>query len=80
MKNLRVFYLKNFFLSLTFLGKTKQGISSSICFFLAIVNLKVVAREFFGLLNLFKIQALDINELVKIVTINENKNLKFAAF
>lgn len=80
MQNLSVFSLKSLFFSLTSLGKTRQAIRKIICIFLAIVNLKILPREFLGPSNLPGTPALDISELVEIVIVNEDKDLKFIAF
>lgn len=64
MKNLEVFIVKSFFLSLAFLSKAIQGISRNISFFLTIIDLEVVLREFLGFVDLMRAQAFSIYELI----------------
>ena len=79
MKNLRVLSSKGLFLSLTSLGKARQGISGGIDLSLAIINSKVVPREFLGPSGLLRTQALGIHESTEIVIVGEDEDLVFAA-
>lgn len=78
MKSLKLFSAESLFLSLISLGKMKQGIRNSICFLLAISDLKIVSREYLGASDLPVLQVFNIDELGTIVIISENKDFKFA--
>lgn len=67
MKNLRVFNLNGFFLSLVSLNKVEKVVNCSISFFLTIINLKIISRKLLSLSNLFRAQVFDINKMVKII-------------
>ena len=54
---------KNFLLTLAPLGVVEQTISSSISLALAIIDVKMVARQLLGLVNVARAQALSIHEL-----------------
>ena len=79
MKNLGVLSSKGPFLGLASLGEARHGISGGIGLSLAILNPKLVPREFLGLLDLPRIQALGINESVEIVMVSKDEDLVFAA-
>ena len=79
MKNLGVLSSKGLFLGLASQGKARQGISCGIGLFLAIVDSKVVPREFLGPSDLPKTQALGIHESAEIVMVGEDEDLVFAA-
>lgn len=80
MKNLGVLISKRLFLGPAFLREVRQSISCSICFFLAIIFLKVIPREFLALADLTRTQNFQIHELLKVVMISKNKEVVFAAF
>ena len=61
------------------LGKARQGISGGIGLSLAIVDFKVVPREFLRPLDLPGTQALGIQESTEIVIVGEDEDLVFAA-
>lgn len=52
-------------------------ISSSICFFLILVNVKVVPEELLSPTDLLKAQTLSVYKLLEVVVIREDKNLIF---
>ena len=62
MKNLGVLSSKSLFLGLASLGEARQDISGDIDLSLAIVDSKVVPREFLDTSDLFGTQALGIHE------------------
>lgn len=53
--------------------------SSFIDFILMINNLKIVAKELLGLLDLFRAQILYIHELTEVVMISKHKNFLLIA-
>lgn len=73
MKNLRVLSSESFFFGLAFQEKVWQVIYSSICFFLIVINIKVVLRKVLNPTNLSKTESLSIYKLTEVVVINENK-------
>lgn len=79
VKNLRIPIFKSFFLSLAFLGKARQYISSPISFSLMIIYLEMVLREFFYPVDLTKTETFCIYELVKVIIVSKDKDLVFAA-
>ena len=79
MKNLGVLSLKGLFLGLASLGEARQGISGGIGLSLAIVDSKMVPKEFLGPSDLLGTQALGIHESAEIVMVGEDENLVFAA-
>lgn len=79
MKHLSFLIFEHFFLSVALLRKAKQGISYSISFSLIIIDSKVILREFLVITDLTKTQILSIYKLPKLVIINKDKNLRFAA-
>lgn len=79
IENVRVFRSESLFLSRTSLGKTRKGIRSSICIFLATLDSEIESRKFLGPSNLPQTQVFCIYELAEIVRVSENKNFKFAA-
>lgn len=80
MKNLEILICESFFLNLAFLKKVRQSISHNIIFFLTIVDLKIVLREFLGLVDLIRAYTLYIYELREVIMVNRDEDLVFAAF
>ena len=74
MKNLSVFSLKLFFLIMASVRKVKEGVCSSVCFALLIINLKVVIREFLSPMDLSGAQTLCIHELAEVIVVGEYKD------
>ena len=72
--------LELFFLIVAPLRKARKGVYSPICLALMVVDLKVISRKFLSLLNMTRAQALCIHEPTKVVIVDKNKNLMFAAF
>ncbi len=79
MKNLGVLSSKGLLLGLASLGEARQGISGGISLSLAIVDSKVVSREFLGSSDLPGTQALGIHESAEIVIVGEDEDLVFEA-
>ena len=77
IKNLSILILKDFFLSLAFLWEAKQSISCNICFFLTIIYLEMILREFLGSTNLTKTQVFHIYKSAKVIIISKDKNFVF---
>lgn len=73
------FQPKIFFLFLTLLKVVKQCISGCICFFLMVINLKIVVDQLLYLLNLIKIETFYVDEIIKVIVINEDKKIIFVA-
>ena len=63
-----------------FLYKAKQSIYSSVVFFLIIINLKIIIKEFLDLIDLIKAQTFHIYKLTKFVIVYKNKKLVFVVF
>ena len=80
MKSLGILISESFFFGLASLGETRKGISHSISLFLTIINLKVVLRKLLGQADMTRAQALCIHVLTKIIMVNKNRELVFAAF
>ena len=80
MKNLSILIFECFFFSLASFEEAKQSISLSISFFLIIIDLKVVSREFLGPTDLAKAQIFLIHKLTKVVIVSKDEDLVFAAF
>ncbi len=79
MKNLGVLSSKALFLGLASLGEARQGVSDGNGFSLAIVDSKMVPKEFLGPSDLSRTQALGIHESAEIVIVGEDEDLVFAA-
>lgn len=79
-KRYEIFSSENFFSSFTFLDKMRQSIGSYFIFNLTVIGLKIIQKNFLGLLDLPETKAVNIHKLLNIVIISENKNCKFAAF
>ena len=71
--------MNGLFLGLASLGEARQGISGGISHSLAIVDSKVVPKEFLGPSDLPGTQALSIHKSTEIVMIGEDEDLVFAA-
>ncbi len=80
MKNWGVLISESLFFGLTSLGEARQNISHSISFFLIIIDLEVVSREFLSLTDLTKAQAFCIHKSMEVIIVNKNKDLVFVAF
>ncbi len=80
MKNLSIFILEHFFLSLAFIEEVRQNISRSINFFLIITNSEVISKKLLSLTNLTKAQTFHIYELTEVIIVSKDKHLVFAAF
>ena len=59
----------------TLLRILKQGVSSSICFAMKIIDLEVVIKEFLDLADLSWAQTLCVHEPAKVVMVGKYKNL-----
>ena len=75
-----VFGSKSLFPFWTLLKVSKQGISSSICFALTIIDSKVVTREFLSPADLFRAQTLRVYELAEFVMVDEYKHVMLRPF
>lgn len=78
MKILIILISKHFFLILTSLEEAKQSICSRIYHFLTIIDMEGVLRELLSPINLSKARTLSIYKLLKVIVIDEDKNLIFA--
>ena len=79
MKNLSIFILECFFLSLAFLWEAKQSITRSIYFSLIIIDSEMVLKELLGLADLTKAQIYCIHKLTEVVIVSKDEDLVFAA-
>lgn len=80
VKNSDIFSLESIFFSFASLGEARQGISCSISFSLALVNLKKIPKGFLCQADLPEAQAFDIHKLAEIFMISEHEDLIFAVF
>ena len=80
MKNLGTFGLEFFFLTLTFLRKLRQSISSCIRLALLIIDSEIILRKFLSLADLSQTQAFNIYKLAGIIVISKHKNLISTTF
>ena len=80
MKDSAILSLELFLLILVSLGKSRQSICSHIRLTLAIVNSKMVLREFLGPADLSGAQALCIHETTEVIVVRKDENLMLAAF
>ena len=80
MEDSSVFSSKLFFLIKAHLKKAKQRVCLSIYFILIIIDLKIIIRVLMVPIDLTKAQTPYIYKLLKVIIVNKNKNLLFAAF
>lgn len=80
MENLGVFISETLFLSRASLREAKQSISYSICFFLIIIDLEVISREFLGQADLTSTKTFCIHEFSEDVMVNKDKDFVFTVF
>ena len=80
MKDLAILSLELVFLILASLEIPWQSICSRICLTLVIVNSEMVLREFLGLADLPRAQALHIHKMTEVIVIRKDENLMLAAF
>lgn len=59
--------------------KARQSISQSISFFLMIIDLEIVLREFLSPTNMTKTQDLYIHRMTRIVIVSNDKNFSLIA-
>ncbi len=76
----KIFSSETLFFGLAFLWKAKQGVSSSISFFLTIIGSELVSKKLFGKTDLMGAQSFCIYELAEIIMVDQQKNLVFTAF
>ena len=74
MKDFDILGSENLFLFSTLLKITRQGIGSSVCFALAIIDLEVLTRKFLSPADLFEAQTFCVYELAEVVVIGEYKH------
>ena len=75
-----VLVLEGLFLLCISLRVSKQGVSSSISFALAIIDLEVVTREFLSPANLSGAQTLRIHKPAEVVVIGKHEDFMLKAF
>ena len=80
MKNLSILISEHFFLDLASLGEARPSISSNISFFLTIIDLEVVLKEFLALTDLMKAWVFCIYKAMKVIIVNKNKDFVLATF
>ena len=80
MQNFDVLGSESFFLLNTPLRVIKQGIGSSICLALLVIDPEVVTRELLGLANLSGAQTFCLHELSEVVMVGKHKNFMLGAF
>ena len=74
MQNLDVFPSKGLFLLSTPLSVIRQGIDSSVCLALTIIDLKAVIREFLSPADLSGAQTLCVHEPTEVVMVDKHKD------
>ena len=80
VQDFHVFGLKSFFLLSIPLKILRQGVNSTICLILVVINSEVVIKKVLNLVDLSGIQTLYIYELSKIVIVGKYKKLILEAF
>lgn len=80
MKNLNAFSSKFYFFALIIFKTISQNINIYISPILVIINLKIISTKFLNSLTLLRTWTLVIYKLIKIIIIDEEKNLKFRNF
>lgn len=80
MKDSSVFYLKKFFFFLVSRKIIKQSVYSYICFTIAIINLEIITKTFWGPSNLFEIKVFCIYKLFKVVVVSKNEDYIVATY
>lgn len=80
MKNLGILIFESLFLGLALLTEARQGINRNISFFLTIIDLNVISKQFLGLVDLAKAYFLHIYYSTEIVMIIKDEDLVFATF
>ena len=80
MQDFNIFGLEGLFFFCILLRVLRQGISSSICLALIIIDLKVIRKEFLSLVDLSGAQTLHVYELTEVIMVGKYKHLMLAAF
>ena len=80
MQDFDILGLEDLFLFYILLRILKQGINSFIGFTLAIIDLKVVSKEFLGLTDLSRAQTLNIYKSLKVFIVEKHENFMLKAF
>ena len=80
MQDFDILGVEGFFLFCILLRVLKQDISSSVSLAVTIVNLKVVARELLGPVDLSRAQVLCLHESTEVVVVGEYKHLMLKPF
>ena len=80
MENLGVLSSKLSFLIMPSLREAREGVCSSVCFALTIIDLKVVTREFLSLADLSGAETLRVHEPAEVVVVGEYKHLMLRPF
>ena len=80
MKDFDVFGTEGVLFLNTFLRISSQGIGSSICLVLTVIDLEVVSRKFLSPADLLGAQTLHVHESTKVIVVYKNEDLVFATF
>ena len=80
MQDLDIFGVEGIFFLSTPLRVLRQGIGSSVCFSLAVIDLTVVLRKFLSPADLSGTQTLCVHESIKVIVVCKDKDLVFATF
>lgn len=80
MQNSDILSLESFFFFGALLKVLKAGISNSINLIPLIIDLKLILKEFLGLIDLFRAQTSYILELLEVVVVGKHENFIVRTF
>ena len=80
MEDLGVLSSKLFFLIMAPLREAREGVCSTVCLALTIIDLKVVTREFLSPADLSGAQTLRVHEPTEVVIVGKHQDFVLAAF
>lgn len=79
MEDLNILRSKDLFFLNTLLRVLRQGIGSSVCFALIVINSEIITKKFLSLTDLSEAQTLYIYKLVEVVKVDKYKNFMLRA-
>ena len=80
IENLGVLSSKLFFLIIAPLREAREGVCSTVCLALTIINSKVVTREFLSPADLSGAQTLCVHEPMEVVMVGKQQKVVLVAF
>ena len=80
MEDLGVLSLKLFFLIMAPLREAREGVCSTVCLALTIIDLEVVTREFLSPADLSEAQTLCVHKPTEVVMVDKHQDFVLAIF